>query len=168
MKQFGLWLLDIPTLLAFLILMITIYRAKATIHGLKQVSLLPLPLSPPPFPSPSPRTPQFQRSRTTLRLPRTSLTPLPFLSFSNWVYIQLFGKSQPAQGPPAVPALEDNPAPPERAGTWHQVVGVQFAALLLDIPFPILLLLTLWRLPWCVRRIIREVLSCYLFCYFYY
>ena len=38
MKQFGLWLLDIPTLAAFLILMVTVYRARAVIQGLKQVS----------------------------------------------------------------------------------------------------------------------------------
>ena len=59
--------------------------------------------------------------------------------------------------PASAAGLEDNPAPPARAASWHQVVGVQFAGLLLDIPFPILLVLTLWRLPWCVRRLILEV-----------
>jgi hypothetical protein len=36
-------------------------------------------------------------------------------------------------------------------------VGKQVALLILDVPFPILIILTLWRLPWLIPRLIKEV-----------
>ena len=78
-----------------------------------------------------------------------------------------FTKPQP---PPAAPDpdLEDNPAPPPRYTSWHKVVGIQFGALILDIPFPILMALTLWRFYWCCKRVLKEVILLFLFFFFFF
>ncbi|KAF2076672.1 hypothetical protein CYY_002042 [Polysphondylium violaceum] len=52
---------------------------------------------------------------------------------------------------------EDNPAPQTsalgQASSWRSIVLKQFVLVLIDIPFPILLLLTLWRLPILIGRL---------------
>jgi uncharacterized membrane protein len=70
------------------------------------------------------------------------------------------GHAAPTAAAPA--GGEDNPAPAASVetatttGTWHRIVWANFGLVLLDIPFPLLLLLTLWRLPWCAKRLIKE------------
>eukprot|EP01132_Coremiostelium_polycephalum_P011100 gene11100-13580_t len=60
--------------------------------------------------------------------------------------------------PPASPEDEDSPAPskPVIASSWRWIVGKEFILLIIDTPFPILLLLTLWRLPILIGRL-REI-----------
>ncbi|GAM23450.1 hypothetical protein SAMD00019534_066250 [Acytostelium subglobosum LB1] len=126
LKQFLMLVLDIPTLAAFIILMVTVYRAKDTLNQLKSAKLF-----------------------TINRRQATS-----------------------ASAPPAPPTLppssvdrdndeDENPAPSttmsETSGqlplAWHPIVGKQFFLLLLDIPFPVLFLLTLWRMPMLYSRL---------------
>eukprot|EP01133_Synstelium_polycarpum_P004359 gene4359-5090_t len=110
LRQF-LWLmLDIPSTIALFLVIITVYRAKATISSLKE---------------------HFSSLST-----KSSTTP--------------------AVATPSGPDDEDNPAPRQSADvatSWHSIVGKQFLLLIIDIPFPILLLLTLWRLPILVGRL---------------
>ena len=47
------------------------------------------------------------------------------------------------------------------AGMWItlpfvQVWCLQFALIMLDVPFPLLALLTLWRFPWLIVRLVKE------------
>eukprot|EP01125_Pyxidicula_operculata_P000552 TRINITY_DN1055_c0_g1_i4.p1 TRINITY_DN1055_c0_g1~~TRINITY_DN1055_c0_g1_i4.p1 ORF type:complete len:1417 (+),score=252.45 TRINITY_DN1055_c0_g1_i4:39-4289(+) len=54
---------------------------------------------------------------------------------------------------------DENPAPKEtgaNAWSWHTIVWKQFALIMLDVPFPILALLTLWRLPWLIMKLYNE------------
>ncbi|KAH3760893.1 hypothetical protein Pelo_7295 [Pelomyxa schiedti] len=46
--------------------------------------------------------------------------------------------------------VEENPVP-TRQVSWHQIVFSQFCQLIIDTPFPILALLSLWRLPFLLR-----------------
>eukprot|EP01113_Clastostelium_recurvatum_P021007 TRINITY_DN2486_c0_g1_i5.p1 TRINITY_DN2486_c0_g1~~TRINITY_DN2486_c0_g1_i5.p1 ORF type:complete len:1371 (+),score=209.37 TRINITY_DN2486_c0_g1_i5:152-4264(+) len=130
LKQFAEWLLDIPAALGAVLVLITVYRAKYMIRGLKEI----------------------WRSSSG--------------GGSNNNQQQIAGGGvgmvPPLAAPPAVPSLEDEELPRPRAQdsmkfmSWHRVVGRQVGLLLLDLPFPVLLLLTLWRLPFCVKRLLNE------------
>lgn len=53
---------------------------------------------------------------------------------------------------------EENPQPQtKKFWTYHSVVWVHFGKLLLDIPFPLLILFTLWRMPKLIYRLLNEV-----------
>eukprot|EP00727_Mastigamoeba_balamuthi_P010595 m51a1_g6158 hypothetical protein (1933) ;mRNA; f:322974-330132 len=61
----------------------------------------------------------------------------------------------------AAAADEENPAPAasnaaEADTTWHKPVWANAGLVLLDVPFPVLLLLTVWRMPLCIKRLISE------------
>lgn len=53
--------------------------------------------------------------------------------------------------------LEENPAPKEQGFSYHGIVWKHFGKLLLDVPFPILILFTLWRMPKLIYKLVGEV-----------
>eukprot|EP01119_Soliformovum_irregulare_P022191 TRINITY_DN7543_c0_g1_i1.p1 TRINITY_DN7543_c0_g1~~TRINITY_DN7543_c0_g1_i1.p1 ORF type:complete len:657 (-),score=138.68 TRINITY_DN7543_c0_g1_i1:654-2624(-) len=67
---------------------------------------------------------------------------------------QRLTKSETQVSAPANDGLEDNPQPIKRPLSWHTVVGKQLALLALDLPFPVLMILTLWRMPWLIKKLI--------------
>eukprot|EP00027_Filamoeba_sp_ATCC50430_P013731 CAMPEP_0168577694 /NCGR_PEP_ID=MMETSP0413-20121227/20924_1 /TAXON_ID=136452 /ORGANISM="Filamoeba nolandi, Strain NC-AS-23-1" /LENGTH=1164 /DNA_ID=CAMNT_0008611467 /DNA_START=761 /DNA_END=4255 /DNA_ORIENTATION=- len=72
-------------------------------------------------------------------------------------------KQNPASNLPAHnddPALAaENPKPKDLEWSWHMVVFKELALLMLDLPFPILTVLTLWRMPWLIRGLIKQAES---------
>jgi hypothetical protein len=59
-------------------------------------------------------------------------------------------------------SLEENPKPNRWISTtWHLVTFHQLGLILLDLPFPLIILLTLWRMPWLLKRLRTEV-SCFM------
>lgn len=58
--------------------------------------------------------------------------------------------------PVPAPETEENPVPKSDAWSWHIVAFKEFGELLIDIPFPILILLTLWRMPWTIKIMVNE------------
>lgn len=58
---------------------------------------------------------------------------------------------------PPNPDEEENPLPESTPWSYHSIVWKHFGRLLLDIPFPILLLFTLWRMPKCIYKLIKQV-----------
>ena len=43
--------------------------------------------------------------------------------------------------------------------SYHLIVCKHFLLILLDVPFPVLSIFTLWRLPWLINKLFR-VISC--------
>ncbi|GAM26096.1 hypothetical protein SAMD00019534_092710 [Acytostelium subglobosum LB1] len=127
MKTFLKLIMDIPTAIGFLILMATVYRARDTIRMLKTARI-------------------FTAERPTSK------------SSSSGAELEI---SAPSSTNSSVQSMEmgdpeDNPAPTTTLATaalsCHLIIGKQFFLLIVDIPFPLLMLLTLWRLPIVIRR----------------
>ncbi|EFA85770.1 Polyprotein [Heterostelium album PN500] len=127
MKQFVFLLLDIPTAIAFLILMLTVYRAPTTIRHLKAAKIFSY--------NEGSNNNSNSNNNTSVNMDTSNAN----------------GNADD----------EDNPAPAATVSSttnqsWHQIVGKQFFLLIIDIPFPVLLLLTMWRLPILISRL-REI-----------
>ncbi|EGG19436.1 Polyprotein [Cavenderia fasciculata] len=137
-KNFVALLLDIPATIALLVILVTIYRAKPTITQLKHY---------------------FKYKKEKLNNDNMGGG-----GSGGQVTINNFGQAPPL----AMPSQddEDNPAPKQSTrsqaavpddikgmSSWRMIVGKQLFLLIIDIPIPILLLLTLWRLPILVKRL---------------
>lgn len=167
-RQTLCWLMDIPTALAVFLLVITVYRARGLFKDLKEIWnrngwFAPVHQS---------------ASSASSRIVVTSYTDREtLLSSNNNEANEADPEAAEIKGadPEAYPEQqldqekiyasavkdleEESPAPPPRSWTYHVVVAKHLGLLLLDLPLPLLVFLTLWRMPWLIRRLRKEVKS---------
>lgn len=193
-SQFIYWLLDIPTSLMFLILLITFYRFSLVWKALKQIC-------------PLINSEEFTVKTSLLKITHNIWCVIVLQIKENyWRYsVEELRRQQQEQASSSSKVSqrkssgigdrywtvcssllfcdcwfifwimnpcdvhwiesyeEENPRPVNSSlsfWSWHIIVWKQFGELLLDIPFPILTLLTLWRMPWLLRRVFTEVCEC--------
>ncbi|KAK5583873.1 hypothetical protein RB653_005477 [Dictyostelium firmibasis] len=141
-KQIFYWLMDIPTFIGLLLITITVYRLPKTIRLLRSY---------------------FNYTTYDMDLSKANRN-------SGGSAVARRGNFEDPQVPP-IPSEEeneDNPIPivqnkvqtdningkeEERFSSWRKVVLSQLFLLLIDIPFPILILMTMWRLPILIKRL---------------
>jgi len=67
---------------------------------------------------------------------------------------------RPASPAPLVQRADERDCPPPppliKPSTWHRVVFSEFTQLLIDTPFPLIAVFTLWRLPFLLRAVVRQ------------
>ncbi|EGC39826.1 hypothetical protein DICPUDRAFT_147399 [Dictyostelium purpureum] len=143
-KQIFYWLMDIPTFIALLFITITVYRLPKTYRQLRLYFK---------HADYSKDSSSINNSDKVVIQRSTVVAPIP----------AIYDEDNP---PPSNDFSDDNPAPSISAvannnpeadeikefSSWRQIVLKQLLLCIIDIPFPILTLLTLWRLPVMIQR----------------
>ena len=125
-KTFVSWLLDIPCALLFVIVLITGWRAGNMIRGLKAV-----------------RAVKRQREQQQLLMVQQQ---------------QQQQQQVDVNDDRQYPVSDDMPPPPapQMLSDWQSVVLEESSQLMIDAPFPVLALLTLWRFPSLLKHVFSD------------
>ncbi|KAN0016295.1 hypothetical protein ACTFIU_006259 [Dictyostelium citrinum] len=150
-KQIFYWLMDIPTFIGLLLITITIYRLPKTIRLLRsyfKYTTFDIDLS--KSQSSSSTTTNSRRDAYNFEDPQVPPIPSEEENEDNPTPVIHNNSSKSNNNNNN---NNNNQVEEERFSSWRKVVLSQLLLLLIDIPFPILILMTMWRLPILIKRL---------------
>ncbi|KAM9968093.1 hypothetical protein ACTFIW_002526 [Dictyostelium discoideum] len=149
-KQIFYWFMDIPTFIGLLLITITVYRLPKTIKLLRsyfKYTNFDMDLSKVNSSSSSSSSSNTSR-RDAYTFEDSQIPPIPSEEENEDNPTPVIQNNQSKSNSNNNLEIEE-----ERFSSWRKVVLSQLFLLLIDIPFPILILMTMWRLPILIKRL---------------